>query len=251
MAVVVAGFLAGAINGVVGSGTLISYPVLLACGAPPIMANATNTAGLSVGSWSSAFAYRQEMAGRRAVLIPALVLTVVGAAVGALLVLALPERIFAAIVPWLILMAAALVGIGPSVTRWASRGAVRGGEDVAFRDRPRALWAATLGTGAYGGYFGAAQGVILMAVLGLLYDPDPQRSNAAKNLLSAAANLTAAFVFAVAGRVWWVAALLMAVGALVGGSLGARLARRLPRKLLRACVVVIGVLAAFVAWRLM
>lgn len=245
--VVVAGFAAGTLNGVVGAGTLITYPILLAVGAGPITANATNTTGLSVGSWTSAWAYRREMAGSARLLVPALVAGIVGAAIGAGLVLALPERVFATIVPWLILLAAALVAVQP----WISR---QGRSSEAKRPPERhhrfPLVAGAAGVGVYGGYFGGGQGVILMALLGWLYDPDPQRANAAKNLLAAGANITAAVVFIVAGRVWWAAALLLALGAAVGGTVGAQAARRLAPGILRGSVVVVGVIAAYAAWRL-
>lgn len=246
--VVLAGIAAGAINGVVGSGTLITYPVLLALGVPPVSANATNTTGLSVGSLSSAFAYRRELSGRRSVLVPMLIASATGAAVGALLVLALPERVFTVIIPWLILGAVVLVALQPVISRQVRRRA-----EIKTIDPTQHRVGVTAGvgfTGIYGGYFGAAQGVILMAVLGLLYDANPQHANAAKNLMAAAANLSAAFVFILAGRVWWWSAVCLALGALIGGSVGAQGARRLPPQALRAAVVVVGVIAAVVAWRL-
>lgn len=245
---VAAGVAAGTINGVVGSGTLITYPVLLAVGVPPISANATNTTGLSVGSFSSAYAYRRELAGRRSVLIPMLAASAAGAACGALLVLALPERVFTAVIPWLILGAVVLVALQPLISRAVRQRAER--SPAHSGEHPVAVTAGVGFTGIYGGYFGAAQGVILMAVLGLLYDADAQAANAAKNLMAAAANVSAAAVFVIAGRVWWPAAICVGVGALIGGTLGAHGARLLPQNALRAAVVLVGVIAAYVAWRL-
>lgn len=245
---VAAGIGAGAINGVVGSGTLLTYPVLLALGLPPVSANATNTTGLSIGSLSSAYAYRRELSGRRGLLVPMIIASASGAVVGALLVLLLPERVFTAVIPWLILGAVVLVACQPFISRAVRSRAQTRGVDPA-RHRP-AVTAGVGFTGIYGGYFGAAQGVILMAVLGLLYDADPQHANAAKNLMAAAANLSAAIVFMVAGRVWWGSAVCLAIGALVGGSVGANAARRLSPVALRGAVVAVGIVAAFVAWRL-
>jgi uncharacterized protein len=239
---VAAGFLGAAINGVVGAGTLITFPTLIAVGASPVVANATNTLGLSPGSWSSAFAYRAELGGRRRTLVPALAGSVLGAAIGAILVLALPERVFEVLVPWLILTAALLVAAQPLVARVSRRPAAR---EV---DHRRALPVAIAGAGVYGGYFGAGQGVVLMGLLGLLYDRNPQHANAAKNLFAAAANITAAGVFLIAGRVWWWAAVTISIGAVVGGTVGAKAARLLPGSVLRAIVVVVGIFAAVIAW---
>ncbi|MFY9330723.1 MAG: sulfite exporter TauE/SafE family protein [Candidatus Nanopelagicales bacterium] len=237
-----AGVAAGAINGVVGAGTLITFPTLLAAGASPVVANGTNTLGLSFGSASSAWAYRTELGGTRAVLKIAVIAGAAGAAFGAILVFALPEAFFAALVPWLILSAVVLVAVQPALATRLRRTA------VTRQARPRTLAVAIGGAGIYGGYFGAGQGVVLMGVLGLLYDADPQRANAAKNLMAGVANVTAAVVFVVAGRVWWTAAALIAVGAIVGGTFGARFARRLPPRVMRLLVVVIGVIAAVAVW---
>lgn len=229
---VLAGCAGGAINAAVGSGTLIVYPVLLAVGIPPVPANATNTTGLSIGSFSSAWAYREELRDRMRILRWPLVATVIGAGVGATLVVALPERVFTSLVPWLVGMATLLVAVQPLVVRW-TKGHRQPGEHV--------LWPWTGALGTYGGYFGAAQGVMYMAVLGVLYDESTQHSNAAKNLLAAAANVTAAVVFALAGATVWIAAVAVALGALVGGYVGGRLARKLPNSVLRALVVLIGI----------
>lgn len=249
---IIAGFAGAAINGVVGAGTLITFPTLIAAGAPPVIANGTNTLGLSIGSWSSAFAYRDELRGRRHIVVPALIGSAVGAAIGAVLVIALPEEVFSTIVPWLILTAAALVAVQPIVARRVAKRASHARSQPQtlshLKERPRALTAAIGASGVYGGYFGAGQGVVLMAVLGWLYDGSPQHANAAKNLFAATANITAALVFVIAGRVWWWAAAAIAVGALIGGTVGARGARRLRPGALRAAVVIIGVIAAAVAW---
>lgn len=236
---VVAGFAGGTINAIVGSGTLLVYPALLAIGLPPVVANGTNTTGLCLGSLSSAYGYRRELAGRMRRLALPLAGSVTAACFGAWLVISLPERVFVAVVPWLILMAALLVAVQPRVVRWLrSRNS---GDRTASTPT---LTAAVTASGVYGGYFGAAQGVILMAILGTLYDRDLQKANGAKNLMATGANVAAAVVFALAGRVDWLAALLVAVGAITGGLIGARLGRRLPDRVMRAAVVVVGVIAA-------
>ena len=233
-----AGLAAGGINAVVGSGTLITYPVLLATGLSPIVANGSNTTGLCVGSVSSAWGYRWELSGRMRRLALPLVGSFAAATCGALLVIALPERVFTTVVPWLILMAAVLVAVQPRITAW-----LRSRRD----GRPHSTAALTAGvsaSGIYGGYFGAAQGVVLMAVLGVLYDHDLQRSNGAKNLMASAANIAAAIVFSLSGRVDWWAAALLAVGSVVGGAVGARVGRRLPDRAMRIEVVTVGIVAA-------
>lgn len=241
--VVGAGVVGGTVNGVVGSGTLVTFPVLLAAGLPPVTANGTNTTGLSVGSITSAWGYRAELSGRMRLLAAPLVASFLFGCVGAGLVLLLPERVFVTVVPWLIAAAAVLVAVQPRLTRALAARRADSPDVVAPHGVP-ALTAGVGASGVYGGYFGAAQGVILMAVLGGLYDTDLQRANGAKNLMAAGANVAAALVFSLAGRVDWVAALLLAVGAFVGGHLGARLARRLPPGVMRGAVVAVGTVAA-------
>lgn len=229
---IAAGFAGGFINAAVGSGTLIVYPALLAVGIPPVPANGTNTAGLSPGSFSSAWAYRQELRDRMDRLARPIVATVIGAAVGATLVVALPSTVFVSVVPWLVGLATVLVAVQPFLVRWIREH--RAG-------RTHAIWPWSGAIGVYGGYFGAAQGVMLMAALGLVYDADTQRANGAKNILAAAANVTAAVVFALSGAVVWLAALAVALGSIPGGYVGGRVARRLPGPVLRGLVVVIGI----------
>ena len=231
-----AGFAGGFINAAVGSGTLITYPALLAAGIPPVAANGTNTAGLSPGSFSSAWAYRRELRDRLRVLRRPIVASVIGAALGACLVVALPDQVFTALVPWLVALATVLVAIQPLVLRWLRRR-----QGSAHTPDGRRLWPWSGAVGVYGGYFGAAQGVMLMAVLGLAYDADTQKSNGAKNLLAACANITAAAVFAVSGEIVWLAALAVAVGSVPGGYVGGRISRRLPNYALRALVVLVGI----------
>ena len=233
-----AGLVAGTINTVVGSGTLITFPVLLAFGYPPVTANVSNTLGLVPGSVAGAFGYRRELAGqgpRLRRLVPA---TVLGGIAGAVLLLTLPPGAFARIVPALIGLALVLVIIQPWLAR---RLAARG------RDRPEhggpLLWIGILLTGVYGGYFGAAQGVLLLAVMGILLSDPVQRLNAAKNVFWAVANLVSGIVFVFAAHVAWLVVLLIAVGSTAGGLIGARIGRKLPPIALRVIIVAVGVVA--------
>lgn len=245
---VAAGGIAGAINGVVGSGTLITFSTLLAVGVPPVAANGTNTTGLFPGSFASTYAYRRELRDRLTALRFPVVATTIGAALGALLVVALPEEVFASIVPWLIATATVMVALQPlrarlRATRQAASPPASPAAPVA---QPRRLWPWTGAVGVYGGYFGAAQGIVLMAILTWIYDARVQYSNAAKNLLASVANVVAAVVFAFSGYVVWPAALVLMVSSTAGGYLGGRWARRLPEVVLRGMVVAVGIVATTV-----
>ena len=244
-----AGVAAGAINSVVGSGTLISFPVLLAIGLPPVSANITNTFGLVPGSFAGAWGYRRELAGQRrrvAWLLPA---SLVGGVGGALLLLVLPESAFAAIVPGLVLLALVLVVVQPRLQRaLRARKARQAAAGVPVGQHGDAMWIAvpvTAATGVYGGYFGAAQGVLLLGALGAVLDEELQRINGLKNILAGSVNLVAALVFLVVApqEVSWALAGAVAVGSLVGGVLGSTFGRRLPSVLLRAVIVVVGLVA--------
>jgi uncharacterized protein len=234
--VALAGLAAGTINTVVGSGSLVTFPTLLAVGLPPVVANVSNTVGLVPGGVSGAWGYRRELAGQRSRLLRLGVCSLLGAVAGAVLLLVLPQSAFEAIVPVLILLACVLVVIQPWLVRWLG-------------DRPRHdhggpfVWVFIALIGAYGGYFGAGQGVLLIAVLGLGLNETLQRVNAAKNVLAGIANLAAGVVFVVVADVDWAAAGLIALGAAAGGIVGARVARRLPSVALRAVVVAIGLVA--------
>lgn len=233
-----AGTGAGIINAVVGSGTLITFPMLLALGYPPLVANVSNTVGLVPGSFAGAYGYRRELAGQRARLVRLGTASMLGGLVGAVLLLVLPASAFKAIVPVLVGLACVLVIVQPRLTeRLRSR---RGGRSS------RAGVLLPLGvcvTGIYGGYFGAAQGVLLIALLGILIDEDLQRLNAAKNVLAGLVNGVAALVFVFAADVAWAPVLLLGVGATAGGRIGARIGRSLPAPVLRWVVVAVGILA--------
>ncbi len=247
LAVLLAGMAAGTINTVVGSGTLITFPTLLALGLPPVTANTTNTVGLFPGSISGAIGYRAELSGQRPRLLRLGSASLVGGVAGALLLLTLPKSAFDAIVPVLILLGCVLVILGPRISRRvAARAEARGGlpETGVWW-----VWPAVLLTGVYGGYFGAAQGVLLMAVLGIGVADTMQRHNATKNVLAAIVNLVAAVVFVFVADIDWPKALVLAIGSIIGGQLGATVGRRLPANALRAVIVVVGVVAivSFVA----
>jgi uncharacterized membrane protein YfcA len=236
--VFVAGIWAGAINTVVGSGTLITFPVLLGVGLPPVTANVSNTVGLFPGSFVGAYGYRRELEGQRPRAIVLGSASMLGAIVGAVLLLELPAGAFKAIVPILIVLALVLVVFGKNITAWfASRGR------SATERVTVALWLVTFGTGVYGGYFGAAQGVLLMGFLGLLLAESIQRQNALKNVLAGLVNLVAAIVFVATTHIDWTAALLIAGGSVIGGLFGARIGRRLSPAVLRATIVVVGIAA--------
>jgi uncharacterized protein len=236
--VAVAGVWAGAINTVVGSGTLITFPVLLGVGLPPVTANVSNTVGLFPGSFVGAYGYRRELVGqgrRCAVLGTA---STLGAVAGAVLLLELPAQAFKSIVPALIILALVLVVFGSRITAWL---AIRGHQAAERVTAP--LWLTAFGTGIYGGYFGAGQGVLLMGFLGLFLVEGIQRQNALKNVLAGLTNLVAATVFVSVTHIDWLAAGLIAGGSMIGGVLGARVGRRLSPAVLRAVIVVVGLAA--------
>jgi uncharacterized membrane protein YfcA len=248
--VLLAGVGAGTINTIVGSGTLITFPTLLALGLPPVTANVSNCIGLAIGGSTGVWGYRRELRGlgRLArVLVP---LSVAGAAVGAMLLLVLPAEVFAAVVPVLIAAALVLVVLQPRIAR-ALRNHDGAGEPAAdtkvelSRRRTVAVRSGVAATGVYGGYFGAAQGILLVGVLGTLLPIGLQPVNALKNVLATCANATAAVTFLMLARdqIDWAAVVLIMVGSLVGGVIGAHVGRRLPPPALRAVIVVVGVIA--------
>lgn len=241
LAVIAAGAGAGAINTVVGSGTLITFPTLLAFGVPPVVANVSNTVGLVPGTLSGLLGDRESLAGQKARLRRLLPASLVGSLAGALLLLWLPAKAFSAIVPLLIGIGVALVIAGPAISRRvAARAASRGGvpDHGAWW-----VWPAVALAGVYGGYFGAAQGVLLMAILGIGVVDNMRRHNATKNVLSTAVNALAAVLFILIAHVDWKVAGLIALGAIIGGQIGARIGKSLPPQVLRAVIVIVGLIA--------
>ena len=241
VAILLAGVAAGTINTVVGSGTLITFPTLLAFGIPPVTANVSNTIGLVPGSISGAIGYRRELVGQRSRVLRLSVASLVGGLTGAVLLLVLPDDAFAAIVPVLILLGCVLVVLQPRISAWvAARHDAAGGLP---HHGAWWVWPGVLLTGVYGGYFGAAQGVLLMAVLGIGVDESLQRLNAVKIVLAAIVNGVAGLVFIAVAEVDWRVVALIAVGSVVGAQVGATVGRRLPGGVLRVVIVVVGVVA--------
>ena len=240
VAILLAGTAAGTINTVVGSGSLITFPTLLALGYPPLLANVSNNIGLVPGALSGVYGYRRELVGQRDRLRRLAPASMLGGLVGSTLLLVLPSGVFRRVVIVLIVLALALVAAQPIVAR---RTAVRRRHDALPRGVTPALVVLVAATGVYGGYFGAAQGIILIAILGLLLDDELQRLNAAKNVLATSVNAVASVVFVLTTAVDWKVVAVIAAGSAVGGQLGARVGRRLDPRLLRALIVVVGLSA--------
>jgi uncharacterized membrane protein YfcA len=299
LAIFAAGLAAGTINTVVGSGTLITFPTLLAFGYPPVLANVSNNVGLVPGVASGVHGYRAELAGQRRRIIRLGSASACGGLVGAILLLVLPAEAFKAIVPALIGVAVVMVLIQPRLARWMARrqlarsaGRAGDGDLAAQADgadpgpRPAAdaghatggtggngaagragaatavgvlpatgissradaiggpvLWVLVFCAGVYGGYFGAAQGVLLIGMLGIAFTDSLQRINAVKNVLAGLVNGVAAVVFIALTHIDWGVAGLIAAGSILGGQLGARVGRRLPPWALRLLIVCVGVAA--------
>lgn len=241
-----AGLGAGTINTLVGSGTLITFPTLLAFGVPPVTANVSNTIGLVPGSISGAWGYRRELAGQRARLLRLGSASLLGGLVGGVLLLVLPDDAFGAVVPVLIVFGLVMVVLQPRISRAVSARSARTGRVVDAVGGALWVWPAVLLTGVYGGYFGAAQGVLLMAVMGIGIQESLQRLNAVKNVLAAIVNLVAGILFAFVADVDWLVVLLIGIGSTLGGQLGASVGRRLPALALRVVIVVVGTVALLV-----
>ncbi|WP_194816870.1 sulfite exporter TauE/SafE family protein [Nocardia sp. XZ_19_385] len=237
-----AGIAAGCINTIVGSGTLITFPVLLALGLPPVTANVSNTIGLVPGGVSGAIGYRKELAGQRARLLKLGSASLIGGITGAILLLRLPADAFKAIVPVLIIAALILVMVQPRLARWVKQRRESNNVAPPAHGGP-ILLAGIFAAGVYGGYFGAAQGVLLMGLLGVFVHEDIQRLNGVKNVLGLIVNAVSAVIFIVIATVDWRAAALIAVGSIIGGQLGATVGRKMPANVLRGVIVVVGTIA--------
>ena len=235
LAILAAGLAAGTVNVIVGSGSLITFPTLLALGYPPVLANVSNTVGLVPGSVSATVAYRRELTGQRRRVVQLGSASLAGGLVGGVLLLALPHSVFKAAVPILIAMASVLMALQPRM----SRSLERRGRRPLHGGVP--LMAGVFLTGVYGGYFGAAQGVILIALLAIFIDNDLQRLNGTKNALALIVNLVAGLLFIVTTHIAWSVVGLIAVGSTIGGQVGGRIGRRLPATALRWTIVTVGV----------
>lgn len=269
--ILLAGVGAGAINAAVGSGTLITFPALVAFGVPPVTATMSNALGLIPGGIASSFGYREEIRGQGKRLLKLVPASLLGSLVGAFLLLNLPDDTFEAIVPVLIVLALVLVVFQPMVQRFLRRkkapeagqaapeavsepvaGSTAGATGVGLLSPGRwmLVTAIVFVTAIYGGYFAAAQGILLVGLLGLVLPDSLQRINGAKNVLVLVVNITSATVYTIVGfeRIHWLAVLLIAIGSLFGGYFGARVARKLSPVLLRVIIVALG-LVAF--WRIL
>jgi uncharacterized protein len=281
LAIFAAGLAAGTINTVVGSGTLITFPTLLAFGYPPVLANVTNNVGLVPGVASGVHGYRAELVGQRRRVLRLGAASLCGGLVGAILLLVLPAAAFKEIVPVLIGIALVMVVFQPRLSKWvgarqraqaaragdAESGAGGAGgapgaggpggaggpaavgvvapasQATAVQTGGAVLWVLVFLSGIYGGYFGAAQGVLLLGLMGVAFTDSMQRINAVKNVLAGLVNGIAAVVFIIATHIDWGAAGLIAAGAILGGQIGARIGRKLPPWGLRVVIICVGIAA--------
>lgn len=248
----VAGIGAGTINAVVGSGTLITFPTLVAFGYPPVIATMSNAVGQIPGGISASFGYRKELKGQGPRIRQLMPASLLGAITGAWLLLHLPPTVFEVIVPILLVFALVLVVSQPWIQKTVRRRKEAKGLDLAIMTRRQTvlLIIATFLIGVYGGYFTAAQGVLFVGVAGAMLPDSLQRVNGLKNVLTLAVNVVAAAAYVIVAhdRIQWAAAGLIAAGTLIGGFLGSTFGRRLPAPVLRAIIVVLGCVAI---WRLL
>ncbi|MFG1647227.1 sulfite exporter TauE/SafE family protein [Amycolatopsis sp. NPDC049252] len=239
---VLAGVGAGLTGATAGLASLVSYPALLAAGLPPVVANVTNTVAMLGTTVGGAAGARPELAGQRARIVPLCIISTAGGAVGGVVLLVTPAGAFTVIVPWLIGGASVVLMAGPRLRRLAE-----GAEHHGLSPVTGGL---AFLIGVYGGYFGAAAGVLMLALLVSVWSQSLARTNAAKNLVTGSSNLLAAIVFSVTGKVVWTAALAVCLGSLAGAWLGATLVRHLPATPLRIGIGVAGlVLAVVLGWQ--
>lgn len=232
---VAVGLGAGTMNTVVGSGTLITFPALLALGLPPVTANVVNNIGLAPGSLSGAIGYRSEVPPPRRRTFALCTAVACGAVGGAILLLVLPAQVFRTIAPALIGVAVVLTAFQPRLNRALT---ARRSNSLSYNTFPLAV--SVFCTSVYGAYFGAGQGTILLALMGLLMYEPAQQVNGLKNVLQAVDNTVSALIFAFTAHIDWGAVLLLAVGASAGGQIGARVGQRLSALALRAVVIAVG-----------
>jgi uncharacterized protein len=240
-----AGLWAGTINSVVGSGTLVTFPVLIALGYAPVTASISNATGLVAGAAAGAWGYRRELKGRGAQLLKLLPASLLGGITGAWLLLHLPERVFHFAAPVLIVLALLMVLFQPKLQQW-----VRNREqnpEHAIRDKRHGILLVVLVylAGVYGGYFVAAQGILLVGILGVFMTGTIQNANAMKNILVLGVNLVAAtsYLLFAFGRIDWTAVGLIAVSSLVGGLIGSKVGRKLSPSVLRGVIFALGLVA--------
>nr|WP_129643278.1 sulfite exporter TauE/SafE family protein [Peristeroidobacter agariperforans] len=236
---------AGLINALAGGGTLISFPVLVAVGVPPVAANITNAVALCPGYFGATIAQLPNLKGQRAQLLLLVPVAVLGGLAGGMILLRTGERTFTALVPWMILAASLLLAVQEPVKKFVARRLANSSQNH------HTAWFSALPIAAaaiYGGFFSAGMSVLLLAVLGLTLDDSLTRLNALKQVLAFSVNIAAAVFFLFSDQVVWIAAAVMAVGALIGGAIGGKLAGKLPPAVLRWVVVVAGIAIAIVYW---
>lgn len=237
-----AAIVAGAVNALAGGGTLITFPMLVFLGIPPVTANVTNTVALCPGYLGGTLAQRDDLRGqekRLRLIVPA---SIVGGVLGGYLLLQTGEKLFSQLVPYLILLASGLLAIQDPVRAWLMR-RMGAGQSARLESL---TWLPVGVASIYGGYFGAGLSVIVLSALGLTLDDSLTRLNALKQAVAFAVNVAAAVFFLFSGKVEWTIAVVMAVGALIGGLLGGKLAGKVKPSTLRWTVVIIGVLIAII-----
>ena len=237
--ITLSGLGAGMINAVIGSGSLLIFPTLLALGYTPIVANVTTNVGVLPGSFAGAFAYRRFFEGKYRHVLTAALFSAVGGVSGALLLLVLPAEWFNAIVPVLIGLAVLLVIFGPRLKKYL----LARGHDPEKPDARLPLFLATGATGIYGGYFGAGQGIILLSFLTFLLKGGLQRANAYKNVLAATGNTAATLTFLFLAEINWDAVLILAISSFAGGIIGGKYGQRIPEPIYRWFIVAMGIFA--------
>lgn len=236
---------AGAVNALAGGGTLLSFPVLVAVGVPPVAANITNAVALCPGYFGATLAQLPNLKGQRAKLLLLVPIAVLGGLAGGMILVRTGERIFTALVPWMILAASLLLAVQEPVKKFVAKRL----SNPSHKHHTALLSALPIAAAAiYGGFFSAGMSVLLLAVLGMTLDDSLTRLNALKQVLAFSVNIAAAVFFLFSDQVVWTAAVVMAVGALIGGAIGGKVAGKLPPAVLRWVVVVLGIAIAIVYW---
>ncbi|MET4001605.1 MULTISPECIES: sulfite exporter TauE/SafE family protein [Arthrobacter] len=242
--ILLGGLWAGTINTVVGSGTLVTFPILIALGIAPVMAVVSNAMGLIAGGISGTWGYRHELLGMGRNLARLMPASLLGGITGAYLLLHLPETVFSVVAPLLIVLALLLVIFQPRLQAVIK---ARRESNPSARSHDLAMMILVYLAGVYGGYFVAAQGVLLVGILGIFMSGTLQNANAVKNVLSLTVNVVAAISYLLFApeKIIWVVVGLIAVSSLIGGFIGAKIGRKLPPLVLRSVIVTLGLVALY------